>query len=98
MGVVEHQPFNDVFAKVHRFCVRGGNHHAVLGCNHAAHLQALYGSLQKLYGTNPARPYRTQGWVVTKPGDHDAQLLCGLNHHGIRRNFYFSVIDNKFGH
>jgi len=98
MGMMEHQPFNDGFTKFHGFWVRGGNDHAVLGRDHTAHLDALYRSVHKFYGTNPARSHRTQGWMITEPGDHDAQLRCGLNHHGFRRNFYFSVIDNKFGH
>jgi hypothetical protein len=36
--------------------------------------------------------------MVTEPGYHDAQLRGGLDHHGFRRNFYFSVVDNNFGH
>ena len=41
VGMIEHQPFNDGFSKLHGFFVRGGHDHAVLGLNHTAHLNTL---------------------------------------------------------
>jgi hypothetical protein len=96
--MVEHQPLNDVLAKVGRFGIRGGHHHALLGLNHAAHLDALEWSVHEFYGTHPARPHRPQSRMITKPGYHNAQLRRGLNHRGFRRNLQLSVIDYKFGH
>ena len=72
MGVVEHQPFNDMFAKVHRLTVCGGHHHVVLGLDHATHLHPFKRSLQKFNGTHPTSTHRSQRRMIAKPGDHDA--------------------------
>jgi hypothetical protein len=31
--------------------------------------------------------------MITKPGDHDAQLFRGLDYLGPGGNFYFTIID-----
>jgi hypothetical protein len=43
--VMEHEPLDDIFAKRHGLFVRGGNHHALLGIYHTAHLHAFDGPL-----------------------------------------------------
>ena len=98
MGMMEHQPFNYILAKIDRFFISGGYHHAVLGLHHAAHLHPFKRPLQKFHGTHPASAHRSQSWMVTEPRNHDAELFRSFNHLGSRCNFNFSVIDDNFGH
>ena len=78
MGMVQHQPFDNVFAKVDGFRIRGGNHHAVLSLDHAAHLNPLDRAVFERNGTNPAGAHRPQRRMITEPWDHNPQLLGSL--------------------
>ncbi len=81
-----------------RLIIGGRYDHAVLGINHAAHLDPFQGSFQKFYSTNAARTHGPQGRMITKPGNHDAQLFRGLDYLGPGYNFYFTIVDDYFGH
>jgi hypothetical protein len=94
MGMVEHQPFDHMFAKVDRLIIGGRYDHAVLGISHAAHLNPFQGSLQKFNGTNTASTHGSQGRMITKPWDHNAKLFRGLDYLGPGGNFYFTIIDD----
>ena len=98
VGMVEHEPFDDVPPEIHGFGIRGGNHHAVLGVDHAAHLDALDRSLRKGHGTDPAGPHRSQGRVIAEARDHDAQPFGRLDHLGAGGDFDLPIVDLEFGH
>ena len=97
-GVVQHEPLDDVFAEIHGLRVGGGDHHAVFGLHHAAHLHPFHRPLQELDGAHPAGAQRAQGRVVAEAGDHDPQALRGLEHVGALRDFDFPVIDDELRH
>ena len=54
MGVIHHEPLDDMSSEIHGLVVGGRDDHAVLGIDHAAHLNALDRSLQKFHRTHPA--------------------------------------------
>jgi hypothetical protein len=98
MGVVQHKPFNDIFAKRHSLFICGGYHHAFHSIHHTAHLHASDGTLHKLYGTHPAGTHRSQGLMIAKARDHDPQQLSGIDDLGPRRDFDFKIVYDQFGH
>ena len=98
VGMVEHEPFDDMPPKIHGFVIGGGNHHAVLGVDHAAHLNALDRPLRKGHGADPAGPHRSQGRVIAKARDHDAQPFGRLDHLGAGGDIDFAIVDGEFGH
>ena len=57
-------------------------------------LNPFEGPFQELNGTDPAGAHRSQGRMITKPGNHNAQLLRGLDHLGPGCNFYFTIVDD----
>jgi hypothetical protein len=98
MGMVQHQPFDNMFAKIHGLFIGGRYHHAVPGIDHTAHLYAFDRTLQEFYRTYPAGPNRSQGRVIAESRNHDAQLFGGFDHLGPLGNFDFLFVDNQFRH
>jgi hypothetical protein len=79
MRVVHHEPLDDVFPEVYSFVIRGRDDHAVLGIDHAAHLNPLYRTFHEFHRTHPAGADRPQAVMIAEPGDDD--LRGGrLNH------------------
>ena len=97
-GVVHHQPLDDVPAELHGLGVGGGDHHAVTGVFHAAHLDALHRPLQELDGAHAAGAEGAQAGVVAEPGDHDPQPFGGGDDLGPGRDLDGAVIDDELGH
>ena len=98
VGMVEHEAFNDPFSKGHSLWIRCGNHHAVLGFDHAAHFDAFDRPLFEAHGTHTASTQGAEGLVETKPGDHDTEPLGGLDHLSPLWNLHFTSIDHQFNH
>ncbi len=98
VGVVEHEPLNDVFPEIHRLGVRRGDLHAVLGVDHAAHLNPLEGAVQAVDGADPARAHGPQGRMVAEPRDDDPQPLRRINHLGPIGDGDLLLVDDQFRH
>jgi hypothetical protein len=98
VGMVQHQPFDNMFTEIDNLFIRGRYHHAVPGIDHTAHLHAFNRTLYEFYRTYSTGPNRPQGRVIAKPRNHDAQFFGGINHFGPRGNFYFLFVDNQFRH
>ena len=71
-----------IAAELRRLGVGGGDHHPVLGLDHAAHLHALDRALHERHRAHPAGADRPQGGVVAEARDHDPEAFGGLDHLG----------------
>ncbi len=80
VGVVDHQPFDDLPAHRHRLGVGCRDDHAVLGREHAGHLDALYRAVQHLHGADPAGAGLAQRRMPAEVRDRDAHALGRLQH------------------
>ncbi len=98
VGMVEHEPFDDVAAEIDGFGIDGGNHHVVLGVDHARHLDALDRTFQQFHGADPTGPHRAQGRVVTETGNHDAELFGGVDDLGPLGDFDFLIVNYELRH
>ena len=98
VGMVHHQPLDDITAKLDGFPIRGGDLHAVRDIQHAAHLDALDRPLQNLDGAHPAGAHGAQRRVVAEARDHDPQPGGGLNHLGAGGDFDLALVYGQFRH
>ena len=87
VGVVDHQPLDDRAAHRDRFRVGRRDHHAVLGREHAGHLDPLDRPLQHLDGADPAGPGFAEGRMPAEMRDGDADAAGRLQHVGAFGDF-----------
>jgi hypothetical protein len=92
--MIQHEPFNNELAELHRFRMGCGYNHSVLGIDHAAHLNAPEFLVQHFDGAHPACPDRTENPVVAESGNHNAELFRRFDDLGPLRNFNFSIVDD----
>ena len=98
VGMVHHQPLDDMGALLLRLRVEGGDDHAVLGLDHARHLHPLDRPLGKGHGAEAAGADRPEGLVVAEVRDDDPQHLRRLKHIGAGRDGDGAVIDGQRRH
>ena len=98
VGMVEHEPLDHVAAELDGLRIRGRDHHAVRGLDHAAHLQALDRPLLELDGAHAAGAHGPQGRMIAEARDHDPQPGRGLDHLGARRDVDRTLVDGQSGH
>ncbi len=96
--VIHHEPLDDLPSESHRLLIRGRNHHAVLGINHATHLKPLERAVNELHRTHPAGSRRPQRLVIAEARDHDPKPLGRFNHFGPFGDFDFQVVYNQPWH
>jgi hypothetical protein len=98
MGMAHHEPLDHLFAKIDRFFVGRGYHHAILCFRHTTHLHPFDRALQKLNRTHTAGADRSQTGMITETGDDNTQAGCRFNDLHPFWNIYFITIDLQLGH
>ena len=98
MGMIDHQPFNDLTTEIDHIGIGGGDHHAVSSLLHTAHLNPFNRPLQKLDGAHPAGPEGPQSRMKAKPGNDDPQLFGRFDDFGPFGDLDGQVVDNDIGH
>jgi hypothetical protein len=93
VGMVHHEPFDDMSAEIDCLFISGGNNHAVPRIHHTAHLNTLDRSFQKLYPADPAGANGSKAWVEAEPWDDNTQPRGSLYHLCPTLNFYFKTIN-----
>ncbi len=98
VGVVDHQPFDDLPAHRQRFLVGGRDDHAVLGRQHAGHLDPLDRAVDHLHRADPAGAGLAEGRMPAEVGDGDPDTLGRLEDGNAFGDFHGDVIDDQFWH
>jgi len=93
VGMVHHEPFNDMFAEIDCFFIGGRYCHAITGVNHATHLDPLDRTLKKLYRADPASANGSKTWVEAEPWDDNTQPRRSLYHLRPLLNLYFKAVN-----
>jgi hypothetical protein len=92
MGVVHHEPLNHLSTEIDGLLIGGGNHQAIPGFDHTAHLDPFDRTVT-LHRADPAGPYGPQGRVVAEAGDDDTQPLGRLDDFHPVGDFYFMTVN-----
>ena len=98
VGVVDHQPFDHAPAKRNRLIIGRGDHHAVLGRQHAGHLQALDRSIDHLDCADPAGTCLAQCRVPAEMRDGDTDAAGSFQDVGAIRYGDRYVVNDQCGH
>ena len=98
VGMVDHQPFDDMAAQLQRLRVGGRDDHAVLGRHHAGHLNPLDRPVDQLHRADPAGAGLAEGRVPAEVGDGDPDTLGGLQDGDPFGDFNGDVVDDQFWH
>jgi hypothetical protein len=94
VGMVHHEPFDDVFTEIDSFFIRRRYDHAIVSIHHAAHLDPFDRTFQKPHRTHSTGPDGSQTGMVAKPRDDDAEPRRCLNDFRPLLNFYFKTINH----
>jgi hypothetical protein len=97
-GMVHHQQFDYSFAKLNRLSVGCRNDHSIPGIDHATHLHALEGTLDKFDRTHPAGSNRSQCLVITEARNYNAQPFGGVDDFAALWDLYFKIVNDQPRH
>ena len=89
---------NDGFAHGHGFCIGGGNDHAVLGRDHAGHLDTFDRPVDHLHRADPAGPGLAQRRMPAEMRDGDSHALGGFQYGFALGHFNGDIINDQFRH
>src|SRR6185369_2619678 len=98
VGVIDHQPFDDGAAHGDRFRVGRRYHHAVLGRQHAGHLDPLDRPLQHPDGADPAGAGPAESGMPAEMRDGDTDAARGLQDIGAFGNLNGYGVDDYLWH
>jgi hypothetical protein len=93
VGMIHHEPFNDMSAEVDRLFVCGGDDHAIAGIHHATHLDTFDRAFQKLHRAHAASAHRPETGMIAETRDDDTEPGSCLNHPHPLGDFNFETVD-----